>query len=508
MPPETGKHKMVSEMFFRRASAVVLAAAFCLTGQPVRADSLADTFATVHKSLALVATDTALGTAFVVQSDRSTSLLLTAAHVVGKSMHVNVYLNDDPSVAYRADVTKTDAQSDLALLTLHKGGLLPLDIATETREGTPVAVAGYPYASITFLQAVSELKPSLHEGVVSAVRLGGQIIEYSATTDHGNSGGPVFESSSGYVIGVVSFSVKGANGAYEATGIPAIQSFLHSANVGVATDYSTSATLPNVPGAFHLLFFDADQASNAAVEPILDQFDADLVQKLGPLLPGARITKVTLSDTEPTTLAQSCVDNPAVGVIVTGPSWHTQIGAFNNTISATVTANVFDCYGVPEYGSKKSKDAKPSNTNNSISQQQVISTLDDLSDQVVAEIRDEANKYNATRLENFLKYGYSIGTGERRAYFGLNPDPSGARVTYANKFGTAARAGLNTGDLVTSINGQSTVGLSHDQLTGMLFNLAVPPNTYSLEVQSADGSKATLTFEAKDIRWYLSHPAR
>jgi CHAT domain-containing protein len=268
---------------------------------------------------------------------------------------------------------------------------------------------------------------------------------------------------------------------------------------------SQGATPPSVPGAFHLLLVDANRSPMASgTQSILDQYDAHLTQKLLTIFPGVRITQRVLANAEPGTFAQACADDQAIGVVLTGAEWPTPSAGAVSTISTTVAVGIYDCYGAGEYGSKRSLSATPSTSDHSVGEPQIISLLDQLSDQVVADIRDLIPKPNPTRFENFLKYGYAIGTGERRPYFGLEPDPSGARVTYALMFGSAARAGLRVGDLVTSINGRATIGLSQDQLNSTLLSLASPPNTYALEVRSA-GSQATISFEAQDLQWYLTH---
>jgi len=240
---------------------------------------------------------------------------------------------------------------------------------------------------------------------------------------------------------------------------------------------------------------------------ILDQYDSHLAQTLSTLFPGAKITRATLIDGAPATIARACADDKAIGVVFTAQDWRTQAAGPVNSLSATVGIGVYDCSGEDETSWNESKEAKPSGANQGVTDQLIVSTLDDLSDQVIADLRAMSAKPNATRLENFLKYGYTIGTGERRPYFGLAPDPSGARVTYAFVFGSAARAGLKVGDLVTSINGAATIGLSQDQINSALLSLASPPNAYALDVRSADGSTTTIRFEAHDVAWYLAQPA-
>ena len=277
--------------------------------------------------------------------------------------------------------------------------------------------------------------------------------------------------------------------------------------VSASADDGASVTLPNVPAAFHLVFFDADRLQMApGAASILDPYDAQLLKKLSTVLPGVKITQVPLANTDPATMARACVDDQAIGVVLTGSDWPIPAPGAVKTISTTVAVGIYDCHGEAEWGAKESKSSTPSTVDHSVGAAQIAGMLDDLSDQVIADIHDITAKPNPTRLENFLKYGYAVGTGERRPYFGLQPDPAGARVTYAFVFGSAARAGLKPGDLVTAINGQPTIGLSQDRLNSTLLGLMSPPNNYALDVQAAEGSKTTVRFEAQDLQWYLAHP--
>jgi|SRR5271165_1408494 len=494
---------MVSELAcFGRIGALALAGTVWLTSQPAKSDSLADTFATVHRSLVLVATQDALGTGFIVKSDAASSEILTAAHVLGTNTRANVYLNDDPSIAYRATVTKIDATKDLCILTISKGALLPLDIASETREGASIAVAGYPYASLKFLEITGELKPSVHEGVVSSLRLGGDVVEYSAVTDHGNSGGPVFEADSGYVIGVVKGALKNANGAYEAIGIPEITSFLASAGVTTNASYLTSATLPNVPGAYHIVVLNGDLNPNPEQATMLQTLTNDLAGKVAQQL-GVRTTiipQIDISDVN--AVSSACRDQNAIGVLGMSDGWSVKTGLWNS-IDANVVGVLEDCASQRMFYSKKTKNAKVGSA--SVSADQIVSTLQDLNDQVAADLRTQADAVNQTALKNFLRYGYFIADGDKKSMFLLVAAPGGAEVKWVDPRGTAARAGLQVGDVVTALNGQSLAGVTQDALMKLILADA-PSNKWTLTVSAADGKPTDISFEGKDIRWYLSHP--
>ena len=82
--------------------------------------------------------------------------------------------------------------------------LLRLANAASVQEGMSIAVVGYPRAS-SFFERIEgdDLRASVHRGTLSAVRLGGEIIQFDATTDHGDSGGPVIDASTGLVVAIV-----------------------------------------------------------------------------------------------------------------------------------------------------------------------------------------------------------------------------------------------------------------------------------------------------------------
>lgn len=131
----------------------------------------------------------------------------------------------------------------------------------------------------------------------------------------------------------------------------------------------------------------------------------------------------------------------------------------------------------------------------------LTASFDDRTDQAIAALKAKIDK-DPTVLDNFLRYGYAIGTGKKRAFYSLNAGSRGAVVETAPTYGTAARAGLERGTVITSIDGKPTAGLTQDALD----QLVAPLDAYEMVVQNADGTHATIKFAAQDIRWYLSHP--
>lgn len=174
----------------------------------------------IYPSLALVVTlleggQLAKGTAFCFWSTRQKSYFLTDYHVVDGARGVFLALERDraagsgrfPSlIRARYFPTRMTPRPDLAVLVIDQGGVPPLSF----RPGRPpigqeIGIAGYPY--VRYLRADNDLgrvTPSVQYGHVNDTGdKSGDFFEYDAKTDHGNSGGPVFEWRTGVVLGIV-----------------------------------------------------------------------------------------------------------------------------------------------------------------------------------------------------------------------------------------------------------------------------------------------------------------
>jgi S1-C subfamily serine protease len=103
-------------------------------------------------------------------------------------------------------------ENDLAVVVIDIGNIPTLSFIDEldTPVGRDIGVAGYPSFKVT--RDMRTTNPSVHFGTINSyydpVGLGlGGMIEFDALTDHGNSGGPLFEASTGLVRGVVTLAV-------------------------------------------------------------------------------------------------------------------------------------------------------------------------------------------------------------------------------------------------------------------------------------------------------------
>lgn len=167
------------------------------------------------------------GTGFVVADG---TLVVTNAHVLpdpddktfGNEIHVRVVTGAAAPDERKAKVERVDRERDVALLRIGGAPLpaLPLAPRELASEGTAIALMGFP------IGGQLGMIPVTHRGLLSSVanvvmptpsarqlnaravvqlREGGfSIYQLDATAYPGNSGGPVLDTSSGKVIGVMS----------------------------------------------------------------------------------------------------------------------------------------------------------------------------------------------------------------------------------------------------------------------------------------------------------------
>lgn len=159
------------------------------------------------------------GTGFAVSRDT----IITNNHVARGCTNLRVTQNN---VSYPARVLATDADSDLAALSVPGVSLQPLEISPAAQElGEAITVLGYPLANV--LGAGLRVTT----GIVSALTgVGGEsrTMQISAAVQSGNSGGPVLDQY-GAVAGVVVKKLDlrlGAENISFAVQLQALRSFL------------------------------------------------------------------------------------------------------------------------------------------------------------------------------------------------------------------------------------------------------------------------------------------
>lgn len=132
-------------------------------------------------------------------------LLLTAAHVVEGASEVTVRLpNRRPMVAV---VAHTSQALGVTALRVGEEGLpfIPL-AAGRPRVGEEVVVLGYPLAEVIGFDDFTVTR-----GIVSRVLVDQGLLQFDASVNPGNSGGPVLNSR-GEAVGIVVSRIRGAAG--------------------------------------------------------------------------------------------------------------------------------------------------------------------------------------------------------------------------------------------------------------------------------------------------------
>lgn len=144
--------------------------------------------------------DDAYGSGVVVESGSWGSRILTDAHVVEGAKDIVATLGDGPHAPAHV-VARTGEAEDLAILDvpLRNRAVAKLGSIAHLEPGTAIGVLGYPIPD-AFDDEHLGRTVSLYTGRIASVRKGA--LEIDVPIIPGESGGPVFEASSGEVIGI------------------------------------------------------------------------------------------------------------------------------------------------------------------------------------------------------------------------------------------------------------------------------------------------------------------
>ena len=149
------------------------------------------------------------GSGFIISTD---GYILTNHHVIeiahAQKLPITVVLNDGTS--HEAKVIGFEASSDVAVIKIDVTGLSPSIIGNsdDIRVGQTIYAVGNPFGDLVY---------TMTDGIVSAldrvVSVEGKSIrtfQFSAAVNHGNSGGPIYNTH-GEVIGIVTAKVVRGN---------------------------------------------------------------------------------------------------------------------------------------------------------------------------------------------------------------------------------------------------------------------------------------------------------
>ncbi len=172
--------------------------------------------------------DDTFGSGVVVESGSWGTRVLTASHVVTGGRDIEVTIGDGPHAAAHV-VAKTgadpDTDADVAIVEVPLKNQKParLGSSTNVEPGTPIGLLGYPIPDV-FEDLSTRPTVSLYAGRVSSVRR--STLEISITLVGGESGGPVFDATTGDVIGLANSSFDDERSIGFATPIDVAKAFL------------------------------------------------------------------------------------------------------------------------------------------------------------------------------------------------------------------------------------------------------------------------------------------
>ena len=192
---------------------LLLVILICLSSTPVSAGQRAELFQHAKAATALVVAinessqSVSMGSGFFLSDD---GLLVTNAHVVEGSSRLLVYIQDQ-LVATASKVLVIDGDADLAALRVPKMPLEIVSLADENPlEGTAVIAVGYPRIT-DILQMGFALHATIGSGIVSGMAQGRSrtdgheagFVQTTGILNFGNSGGPLVDTETGAVVGMV-----------------------------------------------------------------------------------------------------------------------------------------------------------------------------------------------------------------------------------------------------------------------------------------------------------------
>ncbi len=144
--------------------------------------------------------DEAYGSGVVVESGSWGSRILTDAHVIAGAKNLVATIGDGPHAPARVVATTGDAD-DLAIVDvpLKNQRAVKLGSTANLSPGTAIGVLGYPIPD-AFQDENLGRTVSLYTGRIASVRKGA--LELDVPIIPGESGGPVFDATTGDVIGI------------------------------------------------------------------------------------------------------------------------------------------------------------------------------------------------------------------------------------------------------------------------------------------------------------------
>jgi S1-C subfamily serine protease len=411
------------------------------------------------------------GSGFIYDSDSAHTIIATADHVIAGGQRIDVIFDSNVKHRYHATVLEHDRHADVAFLDVPLGGrnALRLMERAQINEGSAVAAIGYPRAAKAFETVVGDdLRPSVHGGMISAVRVNGEILQVDAQIDHGDSGGPVVDMKSGRVVGIVdaslldaSFAIRGLEkplpGSSYAISAPTIYAVRNGLMTGAAPVAATDklAGSPDASvqssSAYRVAFVTASFSNStqqaiesAFTQRVREHFTSD--NKFYPIAaPG-------FSYTESSKVTKYCDENRVNAVVLPYFGFSADAAqAGNATVSGTLL--VVDCAGVPYYiGTKTKRESRLFNNRGAV--REIVDMGNDIVDRLLSDFETFRQSHLAA-WDSLLKAGIASDptSSHMPVSVGVLYQDHQYRVAFLREEGRGAKSGLQPGDVIVSIDG-------------------------------------------------------
>ena len=239
----------------RRKSVVLVLAALVLANvSPADAETIAEIFERVHRSVVVIRaleldvpagegqppTVSSLGSGVLISSDGK---VLTAAHLVHAASEISVEFWDGQRVSARVVSSAPGADISLLQAEVVPSGAVVARLADSdaARIGDEVFIIGAPYG-LSHTLTVGHLSGRQKPGPTTAALGHAEFLQTDAAVNKGNSGGPMFNMA-GEVLGIVSHIIS-KSGGFEGLG------FAVAANVAREMVLERGAPWHGIDGLF------------------------------------------------------------------------------------------------------------------------------------------------------------------------------------------------------------------------------------------------------------------
>jgi|SRR5579872_201089 len=400
--------------------------------------------------VALTPQGTHTGTSFAVSSDKNSTRLLTAYHVIDGATRIVVFGPDGEG--HDATVVVRDRVRDAALLSIGVGGFgtLALENPPQAVPGGAISVIGFPGPrQIALLRSdvdiMNEAVPSVAEGSLRGLFQTGESIVFEANIGHGDSGAPVIDTSTGKVIGMTTGTVRTQGTLFMFNGM----------DFGLSAPGLATISRPAMPvGGAHMpqyvisIVRDPPDAGGASLTSYVQSLVVDDFAQQSDFI---AVDGSNVKNPE-----AACASSPASGIA--------RVRASATGAQFTLQLTVTDCIGNEFFSDSQTLLADDA-TQASIHRVALF-----LTSQLEREFDGIADTRRSAWL-SLLEYGFAIAPDDRHFYAlmrrGADNDDA-ATIEAVTPRGPAAIAGLRPGDSIVRIDNRDTAGMTSDAIAAAL----------------------------------------